>query len=669
MARKRRPPSVVFLTPAQIAARERREKALARAAAPPPSPLIGVGRSMVPRSVIAGNEVPVVVDQYGRVVSPVPGLAPTTIRAPRKPKKRTTTRPGPIDAADPNTPEPNAGSGAGATKGTLPPQATTPATTTRTTPTGPTPTETAKDQAANAGLTKADWRFARWQLGIGEYAKYGPRAAGRRPSGYPARTPQAGWRAAKWYQEHARQPAKAPKKTTEPTETLAAEETAAATAPAMTDQQFINQWAQAFLQPELTAQQQQEARLLQQQEMHRAQFQHFTNALMAELKGIPAGVQADYTQAGNQTAALARESAAGLAAANPNAQTQQLMADVGAPASQMAQAAQANQDVYQGGSAVLFGTEGHLPARDLFGSGASQTAYARMLPAIGAAQAQDNLRAMGYTQSQERQKAADLRAQIEAKRPGYMLQGQEVLDKRRNDAAAIAIQQAELEMKLSAAEANRKFMEWSASDKSRQAWARIYGYDERGNPTLDTRIADQRRTDQRAVEQRRAEQQAMSTRLRMASIFGYDPETMTPTLAQRQAEQRAIENDRKLKNKNKKGGYTTAQVIKFRQLAAATAREAYYGLPETDNEEAVPPMTYQEAMNDLLMEMPLSIAQRALNRYYKRGDRGRPWLDYQQRQALQRAGLPGVPEGGPGRLSARQRAALKAAKLPTIANG
>lgn len=44
-----------------------------------------------------------------------------------------------------------------------------------------------------------DWKFGRWYLGLGEYAKAGPRVAKLRPKDYPAKTPSSGWRAVKWY--------------------------------------------------------------------------------------------------------------------------------------------------------------------------------------------------------------------------------------------------------------------------------------------------------------------------------------------------------------------------------------------------------------------------------------------------------------------------------------
>lgn len=46
-----------------------------------------------------------------------------------------------------------------------------------------------------------DWKWARWYLGLGEYAKYGRRAKGHRPP-YPRIVPARGWAAVRWYIAH-----------------------------------------------------------------------------------------------------------------------------------------------------------------------------------------------------------------------------------------------------------------------------------------------------------------------------------------------------------------------------------------------------------------------------------------------------------------------------------
>jgi hypothetical protein len=51
-------------------------------------------------------------------------------------------------------------------------------------------------------LGAEDWRFGRWYLGLGEFAKVGRRSKRHRPVGYPQRVPQAGWNAVCWYQKH-----------------------------------------------------------------------------------------------------------------------------------------------------------------------------------------------------------------------------------------------------------------------------------------------------------------------------------------------------------------------------------------------------------------------------------------------------------------------------------
>lgn len=150
MARRRRKPSVVFLTPAQIAAREQREArerrrqqqrdARARAQAlgfgPQPAAIPGMRQPsqapLQPRVTKQG----IVIDPRGRVIGTELPLRPTKRRkkvtakdvgrGDQLPKRA--DRPGPIDAADTRTPERSAGSGAAAVRGTIPPQAQTAAT-------------------------------------------------------------------------------------------------------------------------------------------------------------------------------------------------------------------------------------------------------------------------------------------------------------------------------------------------------------------------------------------------------------------------------------------------------------------------------------------------------------------------------------------------------------
>lgn len=46
-----------------------------------------------------------------------------------------------------------------------------------------------------------DWKWARWYLGLGEYARFGRRAKGHRPP-YPRIVGLRGWTAVRWYLKH-----------------------------------------------------------------------------------------------------------------------------------------------------------------------------------------------------------------------------------------------------------------------------------------------------------------------------------------------------------------------------------------------------------------------------------------------------------------------------------
>jgi hypothetical protein len=103
---------------------------------------------------------------------------------------------------------------------------------------------------------------------------------------------------------------------------------------------------------------------------------------------------------------------------------------------------------------------------------------------------------------------------------------------------------------------------------------------------------------------------------------------------------RAAELELKRRNKpGKSGGFTAGQRRELKRDAGSLARNAYRGVPdpEAEGEWIAPPIGYQEAIRMALDEgIPLVIAQLALNRYYKPGEKGRPLLSLQQRRAADR---------------------------------
>lgn len=96
--------------------------------------------------------------------------------------------------------------------------------------------------------------------------------------------------------------------------------------------------------------------------------------------------------------------------------------------------------------------------------------------------------------------------------------------------------------------------------------------------------------------------------------------------------------------------FTASTRQKLQGIAADSARVAYYGDPNNmvktiENGKVVAkldpiaPKSYQEALLDLLAHgFPLPMVQKALNRYFKVGERGRPEYTIQERRALAQGG-------------------------------
>jgi hypothetical protein len=74
-----------------------------------------------------------------------------------------------------------------------------------------------------------------------------------------------------------------------------------------------------------------------------------------------------------------------------------------------------------------------------------------------------------------------------------------------------------------------------------------------------------------------------------------------------------------------KGPFTRKQTLAFRGDALNLAELAFNGAPATDDDDELPPLSYEEAlMEGEKAGIPRSILVAALNRFYVPGDRGRP---------------------------------------------
>lgn len=369
------------------------------------------------------------------------------------------------------------------------------------------------------------------------------------------------------------------------------------------DQQLLD----AMLAPQYQQIDAAETRQTQMEAQRTALIQSLTGEMMSKLGTIAPAVAQDYNQAVSSTAGLAREGMQALAAASPNAQIQSDLSAIGAPAEQQAQIATQNQNVFQGGGAVLFQRQGVIPGSELAAHGAAQTAFSRNLPGIAGLQGLQAFRSFQADADLARQGLADQRGQINAKIPSLLM---DIQAQRASQAAKDRALQLE-EVALGLRTRGQLFNEKATTVRLGQ-----------GATSLKLRALQGDRS-----------WQATLRRLGISEA----------SLSLRAAQAQAKMND---------NGFTKSQILGLRKRAGQVANDAFNGVPVKQGGEIVGynHTTYQHAMSNLLAQgIPLTVAQQALNTYWSKpglvmpweidenGHRlpgaGRPLLSYQQRTA------------------------------------
>lgn len=374
----------------------------------------------------------------------------------------------------------------------------------------------------------------------------------------------------------------------------------------LTDQDLVNQQ----LQPLYLENDQQMQELQRLQAQRAAVIQQMTQGIMGQLSTIAPQVQQEYQGFFDRNLSAAKEGAAALAAASPDKQIQADLAAVGAPTEQHQQIATQDQNVFQGGGAVLQDVAGTIPGQAIASSGAAETAYARKLPAFAALQGQQTLKSFLQDMSDQQLKVLDDRRLIAAKAPGLL---QDIMTSRLSQDAknrALDLEEAALRRQLG----NDVFNRGVTRTKLTQAQTRL-------NQT--------------------SQQQNTSNQMRYAEIYGYDPKTGKPTLA-------AIKAAKADKAKGKKPPSATA-LSNWNKFA----EDAYHGVApktryDTGTGQFVPipgtgkqPVEYYAALKRLMaMGATLARAQQVLNSLYSKGEGGRPYVSLQGRLALENAGMP-----------------------------
>lgn len=319
----------------------------------------------------------------------------------------------------------------------------------------------------------------------------------------------------------------------------------------------------------------------------------FTKQLMDYLTGIPGQVETDYNNAISQSDRLAQSASTAFANLNPNSTTQSYLSGIGASGAQQAQNTIQNQNVFGGGAASLYTNSGVVPGQDLAGQKAAQLAFTRQLPDVQALAARQAMKNLLYGQGQELNK---FDSSVAENMLMYKQKQQELAQQKLYNDQRIALAQNADITKTAV-----------ATDKSKQAWARLKQQGDIAAANLEARVA--------SLGETARHNNAMET-------LSYD----------------RIQSGLK---KSAKKGLSALQITKMKGSAARIAKNAYFGAVNPTTGEEVKEVDYQTALG-LMREsgVNLATATSALNYYYKPGERKRPYLSFQTRQTLTRMGVP-----------------------------
>jgi hypothetical protein len=309
-------------------------------------------------------------------------------------------------------------------------------------------------------------------------------------------------------------------------------------------------------------------------------------------------------------------------AQDSNAAAEFLRNIVGAPSQQIDQIAQVGRSQPD----VLYQLGGYIPSTQLTREGAAAEANAR---------AQPNL-TLGRGQQQIGQAERDLVNQLRelggksdavtAQAPGLRLQvGQQLFEnelKKRATGTNEQIASAQLGMdveKLGMDRAEEAFDQQATLERLKQGQQRVV----QGGQNLKLRALQNDRNWQAKLD--------------------------SLGISKGHLRVRAAELQLRRKKKGS-GGYSTSELRDMRETAGQSARDAFNGIWKIEDGERVQvlaPQNYQRVIRDLLaMDIPIDIAQRALNYYYKPGQRGRPLQSFQQRQRQARRKRKGEKQRG-----------------------
>lgn len=376
-----------------------------------------------------------------------------------------------------------------------------------------------------------------------------------------------------------------------------------------------------IVQPQIDFYAQQRAALEARQAAQREAFKQISGQLLGMLSGVPAQINADYDRAIAETTGLSQAAAQGLANANPNPETLANLQAINAPQQQIDAVSAQNQNVFGGGAGVLNFLGGTVPAQGLVANRAAESAYARTLPFASAANANQYLSRLLSQQAQQQLAIDQALAKI---RSDATSQAYDILNQLQSQKMAQQRFQADQQYRRSTLGLRAESLRQSqqrinqslaiAKDRSAQGWARVAAaQDAQKNLT--------------AYRQQ-------SLELRRAGLISQDEYRRAQLWIRRQ------QLDLSRQRVSAGGGARGVSASQMR-LWSKTAHDLYNGVKDSSgNVVDYPAGSYQEALAKLrAMGAPLAVAQGLLNTYWKPGEDGRPYLSYQERQALIKAGV------------------------------
>lgn len=358
----------------------------------------------------------------------------------------------------------------------------------------------------------------------------------------------------------------------------------------------------------------------------------FTQAVLQQLQGVAPQVASDYDTAINQSRSLAQAGADSLRNANGNQAIQSILQAAGAPEGQQQQVAAHLGNVFNGGSAALFGSQGVFPGQQLIRDKASNVAFANQLPGINALAGTAALKNLLFNTGLDREK-------VLAQAPSILS------DIAQNQAAA-------------------------ASAKAEADYKKQYlGY---LGDTLGVKAATAKTSaDQGAARIAIAQQNADTAAQRAA-------DAAAAARARIDIQRKAA--GKKAGPKPPTGGQLATLVDQWYGGKTGNVRKPVLdenGVQKTNPTSGAPmfatvtqrsgQLSYQQAYKRLLaLKVPKPEAASLLDTKYQRGERGRPWLGIQQRTVLAKAGVKpahALYYKKQAFLNGRQVQALKSAQL------